>query len=334
MYLIEEGEYKSNELYEKLQEIEKLVYPSRENDYVRVYSYLFCPVKVKKEIKYVPIVLIYLKCFDEYEIRILDKKIVIKKGESDELDKKVKSLVYRLYEFVKLQHDNPVLIDIELIDKHYATGWVKRKYVVKPEITKEEAREVWNAYKDNLKNTLPSEEITLRDYLEVTKIIYEALGLDTSADLKSLYLKYADGRDCGMMDLPLDDAKAFKEWLHTESNCGGHSFEITRGGLHTYGIHLYPPDERKRYIVSAGDYYVSYYKAVKELIKRKIPFIASDLKFTLKYLTGEVKLRVNELDNLFLWVSYYDVIRKDKIEWDEFREVEYRRGNSCRHLHA
>ena len=331
LYLIDfnylrEITFKSTKIYNLLKEMENYIYPAREDDYVRCYFYLFLPVKVKNKLKFVPTGFCYLKEFDEYEFFVHTKGgIKIGKGD-EELPACYNSLIMRVYEFMKLQHQDPIFISTDDIYKHYLVGEVKLKYVTKPKMSNEEAKQILKQYKDNSKNKLPSDDITLRDYLEVVKIVYEANGLKVDKDLKELYKSYADGRDCGMIDLPLDDKEAFKNWRNSKAHCGGHPFEIIRGGFITYGVYLYPPREG-RYTIIANDFIEEYINAVKEFLRRKIPFRAPDLIDVLKYLTGELIVKVNDYSDFpkHLFILYSGVENKRKVKWEDIREENYRR---------
>ena len=321
-----EPHFRSDEGYNVLKELEGLVYPTREDDYVRCYFYLFLPVKVKGEIKFVPTGFCYLKEFDEYEFFVRTRgSIKIGRGEGD-LPPCYKSLLMRVYEFAKLQLESPTLITTEDIYKHYLVGEVKLKYVSEPKMTVEEAKRLLAQYRENLKNRLPSDDITLRDYLEVVKIVYEANGLDVSRDLKELYRRYADGRDCGMMELPLDDREAFRRWREKEAHCGGHPFEVMRGGFITYGIYLYPP-RKGRYVIYANDFVEEYVNAVRELLRRRVPFVAPDIVNALKYMTGELVVKVNDYSDFprHMFIPYSEVRDKKRVKWEEIEEVKYRR---------
>ncbi|BDC17923.1 hypothetical protein [Acidianus sp. HS-5] len=316
--------YNNDELYNLAKELEEITYPTREDDYVRVYYFFFSPVKLKEVIKLVPISLVYLKKFDAYELFINTRgKIRIGKG-NKEADEMVKNLLLRVLEFSKFQINRGIFITVEDIDKHYLEGKVRLKYVRDPVITLEEAKDILRRYKENLNKRL-DKEISLRDYLETVKVIYEALGLDTKGHIKDLYSRYADGRDCGMMNLPLDNPPAFRKWLNQDSSCGGHPFEVVKGGLFTYGILLYPPEEG-RYVLSPGDYYEEYYKVVKEFLAREIPFKSPGLVDALKILTGLKEVIVNGINSCpKMLILYDDVKNKRRIKWEEIKEVEYRR---------
>jgi len=44
----------------------------------------------------------------------------------------------------------------------------------------------------------------------------------------------ADGRDCGLTKLDEGSESAFEKWYKIESHCGGHPWEICRGGNSTH----------------------------------------------------------------------------------------------------
>ncbi|MBP1357866.1 MAG: hypothetical protein JZD40_05195 [Sulfolobus sp.] len=143
-------------------------------------------------------------------------------------------------------------------------------------------------------------------------------------DLKEDYKRHADFRDCGLLDLPLDDKDAFYNWYHSNQWAGCHPFEIVAGGLISNGILLWPPDEDGKYTLSAGSYIHSYVKAVKGLLEAKVPFKAPDLYEALKILTGEEYVEVNDYNSGLLelvYVSYYDIKKKNKVEWEQLEGV-------------
>ena len=55
---------------------------------------------------------------------------------------------------------------------------------------------------------------------------------------QELYLKHADGRDEGLRDVPEDSADAFSKWYFDRERCGGHPWEVCRGGNSTH-VSLY-----------------------------------------------------------------------------------------------
>jgi hypothetical protein len=55
---------------------------------------------------------------------------------------------------------------------------------------------------------------------------------------QAMYKKWADGRDGGLSDLPLEDEAAFEKWYREGAATGGHPWEVFRGGNSTH-IDLY-----------------------------------------------------------------------------------------------
>ena len=103
-------------------------------------------------------------------------------------------------------------------------------------------------------------EMTARKFYEACAVCYRAIGMeprnyypfkDTEQEHlryngttpKELYYMFADGRDDGLRNVPLDDAAAFEDWKnkrgpHYELN-GSHPWEIVPSGSTEYSLHLY-----------------------------------------------------------------------------------------------
>lgn len=110
--------YESDELYNLAKELEDLAYPTRENDYAKIYYNFFCPVKLKNSIiRFIPIGLAYLKKYDTYEIFINTRgKIEIKRG-NKEADKFIKNLLLRAISFSKFQINRGLIITTDYIER-------------------------------------------------------------------------------------------------------------------------------------------------------------------------------------------------------------------------
>ncbi|MDR0784202.1 MAG: hypothetical protein LBE83_10665 [Propionibacteriaceae bacterium] len=82
-------------------------------------------------------------------------------------------------------------------------------------------------------------EMTLDDFLRACQIGYQAVKADGATNLspRELYLRHADGRHDGLLDLDPTSADAFAEWVKSGSK-GGHPWEILRGGNSTH-VSLY-----------------------------------------------------------------------------------------------
>lgn len=122
---------------------------------------------------------------------------------------------------------------------------------------------------------------TARQFYEACAIGYKALGLEPKSCYryketederkryngettpKEYYYMYADGRDDGMINVPLDDADAFVEWLehkgpYHKSN-GGHPWEIIPSMSISNSLHLYvgkAKENKGYYLCLSGEKYI------------------------------------------------------------------------------
>ena len=121
------------------------------------------------------------------------------------------------------------------------------------------------------------ESMTARQYYEACAVVYKRLGLqerekwqfrDTKEELeryggttaKELYYMFADGRDDGLRNVPMDDAEEFDLWLNDkgeyyESN-GGHPWEIIPSFSIRFSMHLGVSYHRKKkFLYLSGEMY-------------------------------------------------------------------------------
>jgi len=141
-----------------------------------------------------------------------------------------------------------------------------------------------------------------------------------------MYKKWADGRDCGMLEIKNKKSKkAFSHWLDNKSRCGGHPFEIVFSWIE-HGIHLYPPyTERPSFSLRVTNYMyaIPFLEMVRALIQEKIAFEANEIEDVLNYLSGESYFTVNDYDKHYIYY-YGDRKLLRHIEWDEPRMVKWR----------
>lgn len=136
--------------------------------------------------------------------------------------------------------------------------------------------------------------MTIRDYYETCYIGYKAMGFKFKVPWnykeielekeryggntpKEWYYAFADGRDDGMVNLPLDDAYALDEWLehkgpYYDSN-GSHPWEVVSSASIRYSIHFCicsVKNSNKKYFALSGDAWptcidtMKFYLALKE----------------------------------------------------------------------
>lgn len=107
---------------------------------------------------------------------------------------------------------------------------------------------------------------------------------------KEKYLSQADGRDCGMRSIDGDDPEAFEKWYEVDSRCGGHPWEICRGGNSTH-ISLYVKRESNGWrLILDGSSRVRVAETVTmavELHKKGIPIDVNEKKEILRMIKGE-----------------------------------------------
>ncbi len=122
--------------------------------------------------------------------------------------------------------------------------------------------------------------ISSGDFYRFCEIGYDAnMYFDKSSKIlsaKEKYLAMADGRDCELRLLDETSYQDFHNWYETQKNCGGHPWEICRGGNSTH-ISLYVnKDENGWYLRLEGCSRVRVIETIKMAIAfyiTKIPFI-------------------------------------------------------------
>ena len=91
--------------------------------------------------------------------------------------------------------------------------------------------------------TKSQETITVSDFLRFCEICYRANDYFSEGDnvlsAREKYLKMADNRHGGLLDLPEEDPVAFEKWFDSRERLGAHPWEICRGGNSTH-ISLFP----------------------------------------------------------------------------------------------
>ena len=131
------------------------------------------------------------------------------------------------------------------------------------------------------------------DFFNYCKICYDANGYFSKKqkhlEAKEMYLAQADGRDCGLRNIELDSDEEFLRWHQQESHCGGHPWEICRGGNSTH-ISLYVHrDENEWMLILAGSSRVRAVETIRialALHKNNIPFNLRDAGKLYRMLTG------------------------------------------------
>jgi hypothetical protein len=121
------------------------------------------------------------------------------------------------------------------------------------------------------------DSMTARQYYEACAVVYKSLDLpmrdnwefiDSDEEheryggttAKELYYMYADGRDDGLRNVPLDDADALDQWLNSEGEYyesnGGHPWEIIPSFSIRFSMHLgVSHHPKKKFLYLSGEMY-------------------------------------------------------------------------------
>lgn len=135
--------------------------------------------------------------------------------------------------------------------------------------------------------------MTADDFFKYCGICYDANDYfkDSEKNLtpKEKYLRFADGRDAGLRNIPGDSKQAFIDWYFGKDRMGSHPFEICRGGNSTH-ISLYASYKDNKWSLRlAGSSIGRVEETVKmavALYDRKIPFVLEKKKEIFQMVTG------------------------------------------------
>lgn len=209
------------------------------------------------------------------------------------------------------------------------TGRVLGKYVLEDLLPIEKKEEILKLYREYVKKEKRSRAVSLNDYLNTAVLCYRAAFRNKTDGLtaEQMYRKWADGRDCGMLEIKdRKSRKDFGHWLDNKSYCGGHPFEIVFS-WHGHGIHLFPPYPKKPYFtlrVTDYMYAMLFLEMLRALIQNRIPFKAHELKGVLDYLSGESYFTVNGYAEHHIFYTPEDRKLLKHIEWDNPRILKWK----------
>ena len=197
------------------------------------------------------------------------------------------------------------------------------------------------------KETVPV-KLTARKFYEACAICYKAVGMEANSSRfedteeeheryngttpKEMYYKFADGRDDGLCDVPLDDETEFQKWLNHEepyTKTGGHPFEIVFSYSGNKSIHLYIINNKL--LLTGGEYpaNVTAARMYVGLVENNIPVAFDAFPITnrleekdyIGVLPSYVYRKdTGKYDNITLDENLYEKL-KDKITWEEIPEV-------------
>ncbi|HKZ56433.1 MAG TPA: hypothetical protein VJ024_01905 [Thermodesulfovibrionales bacterium] len=306
-------------------------YPTEESAYEKRWSDFYLPLKRKGYFILIPLTVILYD--HNFFLCVLHSVIEVCKGkEKDEdEDEFYSELITQTVKFCQILRKAPGIV-LKAIPYDIRTGRVLGKYILEDLFPCDKKEEILELYRNYIKKGDKSHGVSLNCYLDTAAICYRATfgGKTDGIFPEQMYRKWADGRDCGMLEIDNKKSKkAFGLWLDNKSRCGGHPFEIVFS-WHEHGIHLYPPyPDRPYFSLSVTDYMyaIHFLEMVKALIKNKIPFEANDIGDVLNYLSGESYFTVNDYDKHYIFYDSGDKKLLKHIEWDEPRMLKWKFNN-------
>lgn len=315
----------NDELYTLVKKLTDMAYPTEESRYDKKWLDFYVPLRRKSEIIVTPLSIVLYK--DKFFLHLFPfHNLEIGEGR-EKIEKFYLELISQTIKFSKILKDAPDIIE-KLLPYDLRRGKVLGKYILKKTLPSKKKRKILEMYKAYTKRMKRIYEISLEDYLNVASVCYKAVfGKKTEGLTKEeMYRRWADGRDCGMLEIKNKKSKEeFKEWLKFKSSCGGHPFEIVFGWFE-HGIHLFPPTENEPFFkLRLGNYKYAdmFLKMTLALMRKKIPFKASNLKDVLDYLVGETYFAVNYYDKHSIFYDGDEELFKH-IEWEKPRIVKFK----------
>lgn len=312
-------------LYKFVKDLTSKAYPTEENAYDKRWMDFYLPLKRRGFLILVPIsVMLYEQRFF---LHLIDSNIEVNKGKEKGNDF-LTEIIEQTIHFYKIIKKEPGIVEKSL-PHDIRTGRVLGKYIMEDLFPMEKKQEILRKYKDHVNAVGFSHPISLSDYLNTAAICYKAAFGNKAEGLtaKQMYRKWADGRDCGMLEIQNKNSKAeFEHWLDTKSHCGGHPFEIIYS-WHGHGIHLIPPDRHKPcFALRVTDYTYarSFIEMIKALIEKGLPFEAHNLEMVLDYLSGDSYFTVNAYSKHFILYDSRDRKLFRHIDWDEVKMVKWK----------
>ena len=313
-----------NRLYKAVGELTEKAYPTEESDYEKRWSDFYLPLKRKGYFILIPLTIIL---YDQnFFLCVLHSVIEVCKGK--ERGTFYLGLIKQILKFSRVLKKAPDIV-IKTIPYDIRTGRMLGKYILEDLFPCDKKKEILEIYRNDIKRGKKLHGVSLNDYLNTAAICYQAaFGNKTdSLSAEQMYRKWADGRDCGMLEIEdKKSKKVFKHWLDNKSHCGGHPFEIVFS-WHEHGIHLFPPHQDRPYFyLSVTDYMHAIYfiEMVKALIRNGTPFKAHEIESVLDYLSGESYFTVNAYSRHYIFYASADRKLLKHIEWDEPRMVKWK----------
>lgn len=313
---------RDSDLYKMIKTLSVKAFPSEESEYDKRWINFYLPLKRRGYFILAPlsIMLYNKKFFVSFPSASVEWEIDKGRTNNDISRNFYRDLIGQVLALCPILKKNPDIVSMTL-PYDIRTGKVLGKYVLEKLIPSSKKEKIVKLYRDHLQKAITTVDISLDDYLDTAALCYRAcFGRKTGGlSAEQMYKKWADGRDCGMLEIrDRKSNKSFALWLDHKSHCGGHPFEIVFSMI-DHGIHLLPPGLERPYFtlrVSNYAYAMRFLDMVIALIRKQVPFRAHELKGVLDYLSGESYFSVNTYSQHFIYYNFEYKNLLKHIKWD------------------
>jgi hypothetical protein len=343
-YLLSESQdisIENDELYGLINKLTDSAYPSYEDGFDNRWENFYFPIIRDDQIITIPVwVMEYEKKFyvtvqsvGHFNVSNSNVSNFNVSKDYHEINEIFKEIIKEILRFIPVIKKNEKILE-KLIPYDIRTGRIKGRYILDKQflISQEKKEKILETYQNHILKRLYIEKCSLNEYLNVASICYKSAFPKNSENMnnKEMYMRWADGRDGGMLKIKdWDDKEDFYKWLHSGEWIGSHPFEIVFS-WHRHGINLYPPDKDSPYFmlrVTNYDYGKDFIAMVCALIQKDIAFIAKDINDVLDYLVGDTYFSVNKYDEHNFYYDHSNEKEKEyflHIDWDEIKVVKWK----------
>jgi hypothetical protein len=307
---------KDSRLYDAVSALTSKAYPTEETVHEKRWHCFYLHLKRNSYFILIPLTIILYDM--RFFLSFLHSQVEVCRGA--EKNDFYMGLIGQCQKFSRLVRKNPEIV-VKAVPNDIKTGRILGKYVMEDLLPSEKKEKILKLYGEHLKKDKRTDSVSVNDYLKTAALCYRAcFGRKTSGmTAMQMYKKWADGRDCGLLEIKDKKSKeAFDYWLNHKSHCGGHPFEIVFS-WHGHGLHLRPPYPEKSYFtLSVTDYMYAplFLQMVEALIRNGIAFKAHEIEMVLDYLSGEIYFTVNDYDKHYIFYAEGNRKLLRHIEWD------------------
>lgn len=329
-----------DKLHDTIRELTRAAYPTMRSGGTR-WFYFYVTVKRDRKIIALPFSIVLYRGRFFVLFKHTGQLEVRKEGDKEEIygrrieEAREKKLFGKLLKdalsFVPKIKKDPKILE-KLVPYDLREGKVKRRYIDGGLMPLSEAEGIKRRYAAHKRRMGPAPKCSLGEYLNTASTCYKAAYLNKVVNMapEEMYLRFADGRHGGMLEIKNQDSpEEFEAWRKSGGWAGSHPFEIIFSWI-DHGILLYPPSEERPHhalrVVNLS-YSGTYVKMVGGLMASNVPFLAPDLKKALDYLTGEIYLGVNsyEYGLLPVFISTKRERGFKHVKWEPLKVVKFRK---------